>query len=1039
MPVTFEQPWWLVAALLAVPSAVIGLRWFTAMSRARAWSAVTARAVLLVILAAALAGASAVRTTERMAVIAVVDVSESVRQYADLAPADGGKRPAYTDAIKQWLQTAVNSGASGADDLFGVIVFDGASAAAMLPRVVTGSASVDASAVWKQLSLEQSLVEGTNIGSALRFAGALFPPDTTRRLVLVSDGNETDGNALDAARRLASASGVDAGGIPVDVLPISYRVSNEVMIDLVDAPPQSAEGSTVSVRVVLSATQETRGTLELLYADQAVDINGPAPGTGRPITLKPGRNVESIEVRLEKGKPVHRFRPVFTAERASQDRLSINNTAEAFTVTPSAGAVLIVDGVGGGAPDSPARMLARTLERADITVRVGRVEELPTDLISYQEFDLVVLNDVAAEEVPTPVQQLLADYVSELGGGMVMVGGPDSFGAGGWKGTPIEAILPVNIDLPEQLLVPSAAVVLVIDNSGSMSAPVGGGLRSQQEIANQGAALAVETLDRTDMLCVIAFNSDFQIIVPMERNTDARSSAAKVRAIGAGGGTNLYPALGRAMQELSRGEAAKASVRHVIVLSDGRSEPPNGSDSFESLAARMHERGITVSTISVGDGADNEQLARIALEGGGQFYQVVDPNLLPRIFVKEIRVVRKPLIREAPFVPVDLGSGSGIIAGMPRPMPPLNGLVLTQRRKDATVTNILATPEGEPVLSTWFVGRGRVAGFTSDAHRWAREWIDWPGYAAMWTQIVRQTARPTAERSGELTTELEGDDLVIRYDAVDEQGRPRDLLTIPGVLYGPGGERVEIKLFQVGSGVYEGRVRATQRGNYYVVLLPQQGDRRLSSIIGGASRAVGAEYRVTQSNVGLLRSVAEITGGRLLDPARPEDANLFDRGGVRPIRAASPVWSLLLAWAVAVLVLDIGTRRVAWDRLLSKELAREWREQAASAVRARSEQAAATVASLKRATERAGEPASGAPAPEKLVGKLPDEPAAEPGRERLRVQMAPKPRAEDDVTQNAPSPSVAPDSETSTTSGLLAAKRRAAKRFDSGAEPGTGG
>ncbi len=1023
-----------MAALLAAPAGVIGLWWFTAMSRARAWSAVVARGVLLALLAAALAGASAVHTTERLAVIAVVDISESVKQYADLAASDGGKRLAYTDAVKRWLQSAAEASATGADDLFGAVVFDGASAAVMLPRVVKGTSGEDQAGWWNELSFEQSLSEGTNIGSALRFAGAIFPPDAARRLVLVSDGNQTDGDALDAAHRLSSVGGAGSTGIPVDVLPISYHVDNEVMIDLVDAPPQSAEGSTVVVRVVLSATQETRGTLELKYSEEALDINGADAGTGRNITLKPGRNVENIEVKLEKGKPVHRFKAVFTAESASQDRNSANNTAESFTVTPSAGSVLVIDGVGAAAPDSPGRTLSRALERAGIQVRTSRVEELPTDLISYQEFDLVILQDVAAEEMPPPVQQLLADYVSELGGGMVMVGGPDSFGAGGWKGTPIEAILPVNIDLPEQLLVPSAAVVLVIDNSGSMSAPVGGGLRSQQEIANEGAATAVEMLDRTDMLCVIAFNSDFQIVVPMERNKDGKTSAAKVRAIGAGGGTNLFPALARAMQELSRGEAAKSSVRHVIVLSDGRSEPPGGTDSFEALAGRMRDRGITVSTISVGDGADNEQLARIAAEGGGKFYQVVDPNLLPRIFLKEIRVIRKPLIREAPFVPVDLGSGSGLIAGMSRPMPALNGLVLTQKRKDATVTNILATPEGEPVLSTWFVGRGRVAAFTSDAHRWARNWIDWPGYAAMWTQIVRQTARPTAERSGELTTELVGDDLVVRYDAVDDQGKPMDLLSITGVLYGPDREKTEIKLSQVGSGVYEGRERATKRGNYYMVLLPQQGDQPLPSIIGGASRAIGAEFRVTQSNVGLLKEIAEITGGRLLDPAKPEDANLFDRTDVKPMRAASPIWPLLLAWAVAILVFDIGTRRVAWDRLLSKELARELKEQAASAVRARSEQVAATVASLKRASARAGEAPAGAPVAEKLEARVVDERTVEARRERLRVQMAAKVATEEDVSRKAPV--VEADKETSTTSGLLAAKKRAAKKFEAGGNEG---
>lgn len=1026
MPLTFEQPWWLLVALLSVPAAVMGLRWFSAMSRPRAWSAVIARSVLLALLAAALAGASAVHSTDRLAVIAVVDVSDSAKQYASLASAEDGRRLAYAKAVKRWLEAAATSSARSGEDLFGAVVFDGASAAVMLPRVVRGSGEADAAEWWKDFSLDFSLAEGSNIGGALRFASAMFPPDAARRLVLISDGNETEGDAREEARRLSASGNSGGAGIPVDVMPIAYRVENEVMVELVDAPPQSAEGSTITVRVVISATQATRGTLELVYGDRVFDINGSQPGTGRSVNLKPGTNVERVEVALEKRKPVHRFKPVFTPESAAADRLAANNSGETFTVTPSAGSVLVIDGVGAAAPDSPGRTLSRALERSGMNVRTARVEELPNDMLSYQEFDLIILQDVAAEEVPPPVQGLISEYVNELGGGLVMVGGPDSFGAGGWKGTPIEALLPVKVDLPEQLLVPSAAVALVIDNSGSMSAPVGGGLRSQQEIANMGASMAVETLDRTDMLCVIAFNSDFQMVVPMGRNTDAKANAAKVRAIGAGGGTNLWPALDRAFVELSRGEAAKASVRHVIVLSDGRSDVPPGV-TFAELASTMRRAGITVSAISVGDGADDEQLARIALEGGGQFYKVVDPNLLPRIFVKEIRVVRKPLIREADFVPVDLGSGSGLIAGMTRPMPPLRGLVLTQKRTDPTVTNILATPEGEPVLSTWLVGRGRVAAFTSDAHRWAAGWTGWPGYAAMWTQVARQTARPTAERGGELTTEIVGDDLVVRYDAMDEQGRPMDLLNIPGVVYGPDGEKIEIQLSQVGSGTYEGRTRATKRGNYYLVLLPQQAERRLPSIIGGASRAVGAEFRVTQSNVGLLREVAEITGGRLLDAARPQDADLFNRDDVRPMRAASPIWTLLLAWALAVFVLDVGTRRVAWDRLLSKELARELKEQAAAAVRARSEQAAATVASLKRASERAGEPPV-TPMPQQLDAKIADEKAADERRERLRRQMAAQATASGDATARPAPNEQAKD--VSTTSGLLAAKRRASQRFE---------
>lgn len=1030
MSVTFEQPLWLLVILLVVPAGIGGVLWFAAMSRVRAWSAVAARATLLTLLAGALAGASAVHTTDHLAVIAVADVSDSVRQFAELASADTGQRVTTPQAMCAWLTAAALAGARGPDDFLGVVAFDGAAAAVTLPRPVrrpAAGAPAEGAApagAFDDFQLDYRLAEGTNIEQGLRLAAALFPPDASRRLLLISDGNENQGDALEQARRLA------AQGIAVDVLPISYRVHDEVMVEMVDAPPQAAEGSAVSIRVVLTATERTEGTLHLLYGDAPFDLNGGEPGAGRRVTLEPGRNIQSIELTLDKDRSVHRFRPVFVADRASQDRLASNNSSEAFTVSPSQGSVLIIDGVGGAIPDSPGRILASTIERAGIRVRIARVEELPTDLLSYQEFDLVVLQDVAAEEAPRPVQRLLAQYVTDLGGGLVMVGGPDSFGAGGWKGTPIEPILPVNLDLPEQLLVPSAAVMLVIDNSGSMSSLVGGGMRSQQEIANEGAAQAIETLDKSDYLGVIEFNSRHREVVPLARNIDAKNSAARVRAISAGGGTNLYPALLKAMQELSRGEAEKASVRHVIVLSDGRSEAPSGGDTFESLAARMHGRGITVSTISVGDGADDEQLALIATEGGGQFHKVVDPNMLPKIFVKEIRIVRKPLIRQALFTPVDLGSGSTIAAALPRPLAPLHGLVLTQRRKNATVTNILATPEGEPLLSTWFAGRGRVTAFTSDAHEWAADWLHWPGYAAMWTQIVRQTARPTSERSGELTTEIIGDEIRIRYDAVDASGRPMDLLGIPGVIYGPGDERLDVRLSQVGPGVYEARAPASKQGNYFVVLLPEQGGKGLDSVIGGASRAIGAEFRVSRSNFGILQQIAQITGGRLLDPAKPADADLFNRDAVAPMRAASPIWRWLLMWAVAVMVLDVGTRRVAWDRLLSRELARELREQAAAAVRARSEQAAATVASLRRVTARSVE--SAAPSPPALEPHALDARTSEQRRGRLRAQMQSKVAAavgdDGDLSSTAPTAAKPPEAET-TTSGLLAAKRRAAKRL----------
>lgn len=999
MSLTFEQPWWLLLALGAIPVAWTGVRWFNTMSRARAWSAIIARVVLLTLLAAALAGAAAVRTSDRLAVVAVVDVSDSVKQFADFGTDAKGRRISASDAVLDWLDRA---GASrGPDDLLGVVVFDGRSIALATPRR-SGA---------RLPTLDFHMEEGTNIERALRFGAALIPPDASGRLLLVSDGDETAGDALGAAAALASglpsgASGaVRAGGaragIPVDVLPVTYRVRREVLIEAVDAPPRAASESTITVRVVLNAADAAAGTIELLYEGVPLDLNGPSrPGTGRRVELKPGRNVQLIDVKLGPGV-IHRLEPVFVADSESGDRFASNNRAQTFVVSPGKGAVLILDGVSRGDPAGAGALLGRTLSAAGIPATTVPPGELPGDLLSLQAYDLVMLQNVAAEELPREAHAMLAEYAREMGGGIVMIGGPDSFGAGGWKGTELEAVLPVRLDLPEQLVTPSAAVMLVLDSSGSMRAPVLGGSRSQQEIANEGAALAIETLDKGDLVGVIEFNSDYRVVVPLARNERAGQTADRVRAIAPGGGTNLYPALERAKVELLN---VKASVKHVIVLTDGKSEgdPEDGVRTARAMA----DAGITVSTIAVGDDADLQTLAQIARAGRGQFYQVVDPKLLPRVFVKEIRVVRKPLIRLGWFAPLNVHAGSPLLRGVEGPWPELRGLVLTQPRPDPAIINALITPEGEPLLAHWYVGRGQVAAFTSDAHDdWATRWIAWPGYAAMWTQIARTIARPPGDRSLDLTTEIAGDELRIRLDAIDEQGRPIGNLSLPGFVTLPGGGRAEVALAQTGPGTYEARLPAPDRGTYVVALAPVRGTRALAPVWGGATRAVGPELARLSSDANLLRRIAEETGGRLLSFDRPEGAELWSRAGVAPRRASLPLWPALLAWSLAVFVIDVGTRRVAWDRLVSRAVMAEVREHAAAAVQQRASRAARTLSGLRRATEAAGASAGMSRAgmarggPAAAPGTLPSRDAVRPAAtgESAPVAEAPEDAAERDA------------------------------------------
>ena len=1000
---TFSNPALLALALLAVPMVVLGLRWFGTMSRARAIASVTLRAVLFALLAMMLAGAAAVRESDRLAVVAVVDVSDSVRAFAPPTPGEPLESPDrsldYLDAVQAFLTQA--GLAKRPDDLLGVVAFDGEALALLTP---TPGDPV-------RLELDARInPAGTDLAAALRFAEALFPAGAARRLLLVSDGVQTAGDARDAARALAASSDQP---LPIDVLPVGYRVENEIVLEQVDVPPQAPRESTVAVRVVLSATAPATGSLDLLYEGRPLDLDPRSPSVSRRLALRSGRNTVTLEVPLD-DQPVHRFQPVFTPDDPAGDRIAANNRAETFTVTPGSGRALVVR----NRPDPADSPLVRTLRAAGVDVEPVTPADVPNSLLALEGYSLVILDNVPADALERTTHRALADYVTVLGGGLAMLGGPDSFGAGGWRGTELEPLLPVKLELPDRVLTPQAAIAFVIDASGSMGRAVLGGARSQQQIANESVALALSTLDPNDRVAVYAFADETRTVVPTMPVDDAAGLTDRVRSITPGGGTNLYPALAEAGRSLARTDAV---VKHVVVLSDGeaRGDPALGA----AIAQDLREQNITTTTIAVGDEADVNALARIASVGGGEFFQVIDPNTLPQIFVKAVRVVRRPLVREARFAPRFRAADSPITAGVPRDPPPLLGLALTDQRDDPLVTLAMTTPEDEPLLAHWVRGRGRVAAWTADADNWAGPWLEaeWPGYAQLFTQLARTIARPAADRDYELTTEIVGGALRVRLDAADDAGDPLDLLTVDGFVQTPAGERRPVTLSQTGPGQYETELPAETQGAYVVALTPRRGATTLPPVVGGASRTTGPEFRSLSSNIALLSDLADATGGRRLDFSAADARELFDRADLPPARASTPLWPLLLAWSVVFLLLDVGSRRVAWDRLLGSDLRWAVRDQALDAALARAQRARATVSGLR---SRKARPEDQTAQPATTPSPAPDRPTAAPRPPRPTRPTQPARRAENDPAPTPPATRpgahAAPDDD-----GARAARRKA--------------
>lgn len=1011
-----EWVWW-GAALL--PLVLLGLRWFSGMSRVRRWSAVALRAALFSLILLLLAGANAVRRTDRFAAVVIADISGSIDrpvqavkglEFADPAEAARWSNRPVLDLVKRFVDDA--SAGRGPDDLVGVVVFAGQAAVVLSPTRAQG---LD----W---NTDVPLAEGSNLEEAIRLGRAMLPPDAAGRLILISDGVQTSGDALAAARQ-ASTSGKNARGdrgvAPISVLPIEYDITQEVFVESVDAPPRAAAGSTATVRVTLTAAAPASGTLRLLDDARSIDLDPAGPGDGRRVVLKPGQNVFPLDVPLGEGR-VHRFKAVFEpdvavgpdgAQRLAGDTLTRNNTGEGFTITPGRGSVLHIDGVN----DGKGTTLTDALREGGFIVDVRNGEQVPPDLLQLGGYDLVVLENVPAEAISPEKQALLVSYVKDLGGGLMMVGGPQSFGAGGWRGSRIEPILPVKLELPDRVVTPEVAMAFVLDDSGSMSMRVMGSRRTQQEIANEAAALAVKSLDKSDMVGVITFNETYDVLVPLAPNKDPEATAELVRRIAPGGGTRAGPAIREAAGQLA---AATAKNKHILVMSDGKSIDYT---ELPDLCRTLKAQGITVSTISVGDKGDPETMRQMADAGGGASYNVINPEILPRVLLKAVRVVRSPLVREEPFEPRLAQVGSPLLAGVPA-LGTLGGLSLTAPRPEPTITTALVSDQGEPVLAHWQVELGRVTAFTSDASRWASAWIRTPAYRKFWLQASRLTSRSDITGAGLDARAVAADGrLTVRLEAsapADGADRtPLDGLDVPVTVYSPRGESREIRLTQTGPGVYEGAAPAEESGVYITLVRPRAagGDRRLPPVVTGASSQGGVEYRQLRSNAELLRQIASETGGRELSLSNPADAKFFDRGGVRPLEVLSPVWRPMLVWTLILLLLDIATRRVAWDRWVSSEFGEGLAQRAAHAVQNRGSRAAATLDALRRGGHDPEPPAAYQPP---IFTDADADALARAAKDRRRAaRLAPQ----------APAPE--PGAPAEPESGLLAAKRRAADRF----------
>ncbi|HEX8325354.1 MAG TPA: VWA domain-containing protein [Tepidisphaeraceae bacterium] len=1034
----YLTPWTAAAwfALLAAITIAVGWRSLKWLGPGRQWSIIGFRLVLLYTLILILAGAEAVRTSDDLEVVVLRDVSASTE--AVVTP---GKQPleAVTDdALRQSVRDKPLA------DRVGVVGFDAAAWVDSLPQT--------------QLRLDARSVRapesGTDLASAIRLGMVCFRGDAMKKLVLVSDGNATQGN-LDSA--LEAAAGAK---VPVDVVPLRYSIRDEVMVDRLVGPVWRRQGEPFHLDAVIRSAglRPVSGRLKVTHGGIPIDLDPATPGiqATRPATLKQGTNVLHVVVPPSSTDGVHRFKAHFIVDAPAGgtnagggDTLGGNNSAESFTFVRGRGRILLVDNYPPGEGDdlvSALRAEGVGIEDAD---RITP-DRFPSQLIDLQSFDAVILANVPRGPggISDEQGQLLGRYVKDTGGGLLMIGGPDSFGAGGWQGSELEKVLPVNLEIPAERALPSGALVLVIDHSGSMSGPMDQtGSTFKMESAKQSAILATKTMLAGDYLGVVIFDDLAETILPLGPN---RGNAADViRTVEPAGGTNIFVGLDEAEKALAKLSPREAAAKHILLLTDGQSD----ASRFPEVLARIKQNKITLSTIAVGTDADVALLDDLAKKGGGRSYTVTDPTRLTQVFLREARTVRRNLIQEslppASGIPVAQTPGAAeLLAGLAgQPFPPLGGMVLTSRRQDPQVQTALVSTSKfqDPILASWQIGLGKVAVYTGDAtRRWSANLVSSPQYSKLWTQLVRTVSRAPMSGDFDVRTERDGAYTKVIVEALADRG-VQNGLSIAGTVAGPNPDRAprELRLTQTGPGRYEDRF-PTPDGGAYVTALQYRGPQgQRGTLLAGLTADDAPERRDLTSNEAKLEEIARRTGGRVL-PALGTAASydLFTRTGVAPARAFLPLNWLLLPLAAALLILDVAIRRLQIDRAA---LAAAWRG-AGNFVRSwttvRKADGTQAVDALRKIRQQ-GDPQTTSASTTAGGGTAAS--SAPAGRPNPKAKFDSKTSVAGDITQvvggakdepmRRPAPGTssvpAPAGEKAdTTSSLLAAKRRAQQRMN---------
>jgi Ca-activated chloride channel family protein len=856
--IRFEQPLFL---LLLIPVAVglfYSYKHVHGMAKGRKKFAFVLRFLLLGLLIGALAGPESHRPNDGLGIIFVVDRSASVQ--------DADKR--FSDEfIDKTLRQLTPKDAGG------VVVFG-------------KDAVVEASPGGRRnLGKIASKIEpsASDIAGAVRLASAILPDGKAKRIVVLSDGNETLGDMVGAGQ----AAGTD--GIQIDYVALGAgERAPEIAVTGLHGPTETRSDEPFDLRAEIDSSVAQTAIV-------ALDRDG-VQIKKQTVTLNPGRNTVVFTEKVG-GAGFHRYRITVQGE---QDRDNRNNVSNAFVALKGRSRVLILQ------PTDSKSPLAATLRKGGIEVDLGGPESTPTRSEDLQNYDALVLNDFNAMFFTEGQMKLIQSAVRDSGIGFAMIGGENSFLPGGYYNTPVAELLPVDLDIRQRKVFPSTTVLVVVDGSGSMAMIEDG--YPKIRLAAKASEETVRLLSPRDKLGVAVNTDDTEYVAPIQRLTNKPAVIGQIRKMATGGGgIYMKPSMDFGAAELRKDGS---QVRHLIILADGADA--DMQEGCIVLARKLLSEKITTTIVAIGNGPHVPFLRDLAKAGGGRFYLADKASKLPSIFTQDAAIMARSAIEEGEFYP-KLVAGDPALKGIDS-TPPLLAYCLTDSRPLASTS--MRTHKDDPLFASWQYGLGASMAFTSDAQpRWGAQWVGWQGYTAFWSQAIRAVIRRATKSNYDIRVQNEGGKGKLSISATDSLGYPLKSMPSTVRVAMPDGSSKPVEVTQEAPGKFVGQFDANDVGSYIVTVAepdPQGGNRVRSS---GFSLSYPAEYQAMRANKAPLERMSQASGGKEL--ASSEDAL---RPVTDPGASITELWQFFVFLAALLLPLDIATRRIAlpWSEIFAK-------------------------------------------------------------------------------------------------------------------------